>query len=64
MQKVEYKGWKNCYRVENGQIELIITADVGPRIICYRFIGKDNEFKEYPEMMGKTGGDEWRIYGG
>ena len=21
-------------------------------------------FKEYDEQMGKTGGDEWRIYGG
>jgi len=22
--KIEYKGWKNCYRVTNGEIELIV----------------------------------------
>jgi len=33
VQKTEYKGWKNCYRVSNGEVELIVTADVGPRVI-------------------------------
>jgi len=64
MEKIEYKGWKNCYRLANGQIELIVTGDVGPRIIRFGFVGGENEFKEYKDMLGKTGGDEWRIYGG
>jgi hypothetical protein len=45
-------------------VELILTTDVGPRVIRYGFVGDKNEFKEFPEMVGKTGGDEWRIYGG
>lgn len=64
MEKVSYKGWPNCYRLSNGMIELIVTADVGPRIIRFGFVGQDNEFQEFEEMLGKTGGDEWRIYGG
>jgi hypothetical protein len=64
MEKTEYKGWKNCYRLANKQIELIVTGDVGPRIIRLGFVGGENEFKEYKDQVGKTGGNEWRIYGG
>lgn len=41
-----------------------MTTDVGPRIIRFGFVGEENEFKEYDEQIGKTGGDKWRIYGG
>ena len=64
MEKTNYKGWPNCYRLSNGLVDLIATTDVGPRIIRFGFVGEDNEFKEYEDMLGKTGGDEWRIYGG
>lgn len=64
IEKVPYKGWANCYRMTNGQVELIVTSDVGPRIIRFAFVGDENEFKEYADQMGKTGGREWRIYGG
>lgn len=64
MQREEYRGWANCYRLSNGIVDLVITSDVGPRIIRFGFVGEDNEFKEYPDMVGKIGGDEWRIYGG
>ena len=64
MKVVEYKGWPNCRRISNGLVELIVTADVGPRVIRFGFAGHDNEFKEYDDMVGLTGGDEWRLYGG
>lgn len=64
MKKVHYKGWKNCYLISNKIVELILTADVGPRIIRFGFVGDDNEFKEYADQVGKTGGKQWRIYGG
>lgn len=62
--KKEYKGWKNCIEVSNGIIDLIATTDVGPRIIRFGFVGKENEFCEVPEHIGTTGGDEWKMYGG
>lgn len=63
-EKVAYAGWPNCIRLSNGQIELIATTDVGPRIIRFGFVGGSNFMKEYPDQLGKTGGEEWRIYGG
>ncbi len=64
IEKVPYKGWPNSYRMTNGQIELILTADVGPRIIRLGFVGEENEFHEHADQVGQTGGDEWRNYGG
>jgi len=62
--KVEYKGWKNCYRVSNGEIEAIVTSDVGPRIIRFGFVGGQNLFKEYAEQLGKTGEAAFQLRGG
>lgn len=64
MEKINYKGWPNSYRLSNDLVDLVVLTDVGPRIIRFGFIGEENEFKEYEEMRGKIGGDEWRIYGG
>lgn len=64
VEKVEYKGWKNNLRLTNGEVELIITLDVGPRIISYRYLDGKNVFKEYPDQLGKTGEKEWQIRGG
>ena len=64
MEKIAYKGWKTCYRLSNKVIDLVVTGDVGPRIIRLGFVDGPNEFAEFTEMLGLTGGDEWRIYGG
>jgi hypothetical protein len=64
LQKINYKGWPNCYSLSNGLVDLVVTADVGPRIIRFGFIDQGNELKEIEETLGQTGGDEWRIYGG
>ncbi|MFQ5613882.1 MAG: hypothetical protein ACE5H9_17310 [Anaerolineae bacterium] len=64
MERINYKGWPNCYRLSNGLVDVVVTTDVGPRVTRFGFVGQENEFKEYEEMVGKIGGDEWRIYGG
>jgi hypothetical protein len=64
IEKISYRGWENCIRIANGIVDLIITVDVGPRIIRYGFIGRENEFCEIGATLGAKGGDEWRIYGG
>ena len=63
-EKVAYGGWPNCIRLSNGTVELIATTDVGPRIIRYGFVGKENEFFEDKEQLGKTNADEWLGFGG
>ena len=62
--KTAYAGWPNCYRLTNGEVELVVTADVGPRIIRYGYVGGQNLFVELEEDLGQTGGDGWRLYGG
>ena len=62
--KVGYKGWPNCHQLSNGVVDLVLTTDVGPRIISFGFAGGDNVFKNHEEMMGRTGDKEWLIYGG
>jgi hypothetical protein len=61
---IPYKGWKNNLRLSNGIVELIVTLDVGPRIISYRLAGQKNVFKEFKEQLGKSGEKEWQMRGG
>jgi hypothetical protein len=64
MDKISHLGWENCYRLANDTIEVIITADVGPRIIHYGFIRHENEFKVFEDQVGRTGDKQWLSYGG
>ncbi len=64
MEKVSYGGWPNCLRLSNGEIELIVTTDVGPRVIRFGFVDGQNILKEFADHLGQTGGDEWLSYGG
>ena len=64
MERIAYGGWDNCYRLENKAVEVIVTGDVGPRVISLAPAGGHNMFKQFSDMMGQTGGDEWKIYGG
>ena len=61
---VPYRGWKRNIRLANGQVELIVTQDVGPRIVRFGFIGDQNVFGELPEQMGGTSEKKWMIRGG
>jgi len=64
MKKTAFAGWKNCIEIPSGKSKLIVTTDVGPRIIG-GFIGKSkNIFHVKPETTGKSGGETWNIYGG
>lgn len=64
LEKISYKGWDNCLQLSNEFATLVVTLDVGPRIISYALKGGKNVFKNYEEMMGVTEGAEWMIFGG
>ncbi len=64
LESVPYQGWKNNLRIKNGDAELLVTLDVGPRILSYRLHGGKNVFKEYPEQLGKSGEGAWLARGG
>jgi hypothetical protein len=64
MEKVNFEGWPNCIRLSNNSIELIVTTDVGPRIVRCGFINKQNLMYVSDLEKGKTAGSKWHIYGG
>lgn len=63
-EKISYGGWDNCYRLTNGKVELIVTTDVGPRVIRYGFVGGQNLFAELAGQIGKSGESYWMGRGG
>ena len=64
IEKVPCYGWPNCYKISNGTIELLVTSDVGPRVIRMGFVGGQNLFKEFTAQLGKSGEKEWQPRGG
>ncbi|HUK19917.1 MAG TPA: hypothetical protein VLW65_26030 [Bryobacteraceae bacterium] len=64
VEKINYKGWPNCYRISNGEIEAVVTGDVGPRVIRLGFVGGQNLFKEFSDQIGKTGEPAFQLRGG
>jgi hypothetical protein len=64
LENISYGGWKNCLRLSDDDLELVITLDVGPRIIRLSTPGGQNLFKEFDDQMGKTAGTEWMSFGG
>jgi len=57
-------GWPNCYRLSNNLLELIVTRDVGPRVLRCAFLGGRNLFAEFPATHGRSGGEHFVQYGG
>jgi hypothetical protein len=64
IEKTNYKGWANSYRISNGEVEVVVTSDIGPRVMRYAFPGGQNLFKEFAEGLGKSGEATWQLRGG
>ena len=64
IEKINFKGWPNSWRVSNGTVELVLTGDIGPRVMHYGFVGGQNFFKEFPDQLGKSGEPDWQPRGG
>lgn len=64
MEIVPFAGWERNARLVCNDVEMIVTLDVGPRIISYGAVGGPNLFLVDPNAAGKTGGSEFVGYGG
>jgi hypothetical protein len=64
IEEIAWGGWPQCYRLASNEIELIVTADIGPRVMRCGFIEGPNVFKEYSEELGGRGETTWKIRGG
>lgn len=64
MEKISYLGQPNCYRLSNEDAEVIVTTDVGPRIVRYALRGGENILGEVPESKIETALGVWKPWGG
>lgn len=65
IEKVAYFNQPNCYKLANGVAEVIVTTDIGPRVISYKLAGGENILAELgPDVVVKTDLGDWRPWGG
>ncbi len=64
--RIDYRGWKDCYRMSNGLIEIVVVPAIGGRIMTYS-LNNTNVIYENPAEFGKTYPPVkgvWRNFGG
>lgn len=64
VKEIPWGGWQRCLQVCSDQVELVVTLDVGPRIIYCALTGHENILGVMQDDLGRTGDTEWRFYGG
>lgn len=64
MDIVPFEGWARCLRLVSGDHELVVTTEVGPRILFFGRSGGPNMLAVYARHRGQTGGTAYRSYGG
>lgn len=64
MQKVSRLGLPNCLLLSNGTAEVVVTTDVGPRVVGYNLAGAANVLGECPEASVQTEWGVWKPWGG
>lgn len=64
IQQLRHGGWEHNLQLVNDHVEVIISLDVGPRILSYKTPSGENVLKNYPEQMGTSGESKWMIRGG
>jgi hypothetical protein len=52
----------NCLQLSNGQVEVVVTTDIGPRIARYAFVGGENILADLRGSIEKK--TEWQGWGG
>ncbi|MGI6294632.1 MAG: hypothetical protein ACOX3G_00935 [Armatimonadota bacterium] len=65
IEKIDYPKYGSCYKLTNGTVDVLVTLDVGPRIISYGFCGGENNLAEIDSAeVAKTKPNEWNAFGG
>ena len=65
IEKVNYSRYGECYKLTNGDAEVIVTKDLGPRIISYKLKSGSNILAEMGDNTGaKTSYGYWHHWGG
>lgn len=62
IEKIPYFNQPNCYKITNGDVEVVVTTDIGPRIIRYAFVGGENMLAELDSKIADA--NSWQPFGG
>jgi hypothetical protein len=63
MKRIEYQGIES-FVYEKGNIKIVVSVGVGPRILFLGFKDGENLFADLPDVEIKSGLGVWKIYGG
>ena len=65
VERIEYRGWTNAYRLTNDAAELVLVTDIGPRVMSLRVHEGENILYNDAGALGLADGhQQWRSYGG
>lgn len=64
LKETTYREYGKCIEMSNDSTDLIVTLDVGPRIIRYGFTGQQNEFCDDAPLSLDVHEKEWYLMGG
>jgi hypothetical protein len=64
MKIISHAGWSRNLLLSNGDIEIIVTLDVGPRVISCKNPGGENVFKNFDAGLGTSGEPGFVLRGG
>jgi len=65
MKKITFQGWKNCIELTNGDFRIVVTTEIGPRIVG-AFLGPKGANLLYldKKLLGTSNQKAWTNYGG
>lgn len=61
---IPFAGWEDCVRLTHQDLTLLVTTEVGPRVVYCSLNGQPNLFYVNAEQAGTHDGSEWKMYGG
>ena len=64
IEEIEHREFKRCLKISNGDAEVIVSLDFGPRILHYALDGGDNILGWHPDAAVETPLGTWHPYGG
>ncbi|MFU8780101.1 MAG: hypothetical protein ACNA71_03650 [Kiritimatiellia bacterium] len=64
MELIDYNGWENSVRLSNGRIEVVVTTEVGPRVVRCGFCDGANLFASMQAEQGGRGEPSFCLRGG
>jgi hypothetical protein len=65
IERTEFRGWREAYRLRLREAEIVVVTEVGPRILSLSVGGGSNLLFVDEETAGLGQGDaDWHVYGG